>query len=261
MSKIGEKVKSMIRGWLQIQPAIERGSIYIQEPESFLSNVIRNKIWYRGDASELTQLYSELGDPHGCSAFWAKAPSDGSVRKLHSGLPALIVDTLAYLVKADLDSVKFEDDSADSTWQEITGPEGINFTELTGDAIVESLVCGDGAFKISIDTEISAYPLVEFYPGDQVDYEMRHGRIDAVNFYTTYSRIGHPYRLRERYAKGNVTYALFDGDNEVSLDKIPELAELKPVEFDGDYIMAVSYTHLLNDRYAKRICENLSLHY
>lgn len=47
------------------------------------------------------------------------------------------------------------------------------------------------------------------------------------------------YRLCETYRKGSVSYALFEGEHEVSLDCVPELAGLKPVEFDGGFIMAV----------------------
>ena len=60
MSKIGEKVKSMLRNWLQIQPAAQN-SIVLQEPLSHQASVIRNQIWYRGEAAELEQLYKQLG--------------------------------------------------------------------------------------------------------------------------------------------------------------------------------------------------------
>ena len=50
--------KEMIRNWLDIIPADNR-SITINEPLSFETEVIRNKIWYRGDAYELEQLYTD----------------------------------------------------------------------------------------------------------------------------------------------------------------------------------------------------------
>ena len=51
----------MIRNWLDIIPADNR-SITINEPLSFETEVIRNKIWYRGDAYELEQLYKQIGN-------------------------------------------------------------------------------------------------------------------------------------------------------------------------------------------------------
>ena len=47
-----ERVKTMIRSWLEIQPASGKGLV-IREPVSFETNVLRNRIWYRGDACEL----------------------------------------------------------------------------------------------------------------------------------------------------------------------------------------------------------------
>ena len=54
----------MIRNWLDIIPADNR-SITINEPLSFETEVIRNKIWYRGDAYELEQLYKQIGVGYG----------------------------------------------------------------------------------------------------------------------------------------------------------------------------------------------------
>ena len=56
--------KEMIRNWLDIIPADNR-SITINEPLSFETEVIRNKIWYRGDAYELEQLYKQIGVGYG----------------------------------------------------------------------------------------------------------------------------------------------------------------------------------------------------
>ena len=91
-------IKKLIRNWLDIQPAPSVQSITILEPLSFEANVAKNQIWYRGDASELDQLYKQLAtDSVGNARFWAATPQNETIRKLHSGLPALLVDTLAYL--------------------------------------------------------------------------------------------------------------------------------------------------------------------
>ena len=93
MSKIGEKVKNMLRNWLQIQPAAQN-SIVLQEPLSHQASVIRNQIWYRGEAAELEQLYKQLGaqDSTNAARFWAAVPgNDTKLRKIHSGLPATLV--------------------------------------------------------------------------------------------------------------------------------------------------------------------------
>ena len=86
MSRIGEKVKQMIRNWLQIQPAPQQ-TVSIQERMTWETNVIKNQIWYRGDADELQDLYDQLQG--GGGRFWATAPRHGEmIRKIHSVLPA-----------------------------------------------------------------------------------------------------------------------------------------------------------------------------
>jgi hypothetical protein len=245
----GNNGRHKTRNWLQIQPAHEN-SITIIEPYTHAGNVIKNKIWYRGDASELHQLYQQLDDGYiNRGRFWAAAPSNSQIRKIHSGLPALIVDTLAYIVKSDMDQIDFEGPGAD-IWEEIE--QETDFVNLIGDAIVDTLVTGDGAFKISINTEVSPYPLVEFYPTDRVEYRRKSGYIIGIDFYTEHRVKDKVYRLKESYGKGSVTYALYDGDNEVPLSLVEELAELQPVQFAGDYIMAVPFQIYKSPKYYGR---------
>lgn len=241
MSKIGEKVKSVVRNWLNIQPA-NNNSITIFEPMTFNGNVIKNQVWYRGDASELHQLYSQMDDGYvGRARFWTAAPARENIRKIHSGLPALMVDILSYIVKADLSDADFGKDPSGGKekWESIT--EELDFAELIGNAIVGVLTTGDGAFKISVNKDVSDYPMVEFFSADRVDYEKSHGRISAINFYTDFYVNAKTYRLKETYQKGKVRYALYDGDNEVPLGMVPEVADLKPTDFDSDFIMAVPF--------------------
>lgn len=243
MSKIGEKVKNMLRNWLQIQPAVQN-SIVLQEPLSHQASVIRNQIWYRGEAAELEQLYKQLGaqDSTNAARFWAAVPAnDVKLRKIHSGLPAILVDTLAYLVKSDMDDIEFKDGTGKREWEDIT--QELDFLEAVGKGVVGALVSGDGAWKIMIDDpkdpDASPYPHVEFYEADRVEYIYKNGRITGIRFWTTYREKHREYRLCETYRKGSVSYTLFEGDHEVSLDCVPELSGLKPVEFDGSFMMAV----------------------
>lgn len=157
------------------------------------------------------------------------------VRKIHSGIPAVIVDTLAYIVKSDLDKVKTDSEE----WEEIS--QSINFLNLTGKAVADTLVDGDGAFKISVDTSLSPYPIVEFVGGDMVDFEISRGILAAVVFKTVFTVKSRKFVLYERYGRGFIESRLYDSSgNERPLGTVPELADIpETVEFDGDYIMAV----------------------
>lgn len=230
-----EKVKSMIRSWLEIQPAPGVG-ITIREPVSFETNVLRNRIWYRGDASELDQLFKRLNDDAvGRARFWAAAPENETIRKAHSGLPGVMVETLAAVVKADMGEMEFEDTRAASAWEMIAHEN--DFAALVCQSVSDTLVTGDGAFKISIDKEISGRPILEFWGAESVEYVRRHGRIQEIHFFSPVGEKGRV--LKEIYRPGEVSYVLMDGDKEISLDKEETTADLKPVTFDGDFILAV----------------------
>lgn len=226
----------MIRSWLKIQPAPGRG-LTIREPVSHETNVLRNKIWYRGDASELDQLFKLLGDDSVARArFWAAAPDKETIRKAHSGLPGIMVDTLAGVVKADLADLDFGGNrDAAARWQALADDNDL--PGLVSQAVAETLVTGDGAFKISLDPEISDGPILEFCGADRVEYVHRHGRICEVRFL---SPVGDRGRLlKEIYAPGGVRYELLDGDKVLPLDAEVETSGLQSVTFDGTFMLAV----------------------
>lgn len=235
------RVKKAIRKWLGIKEAQDL-SIQIQEQNSFLTNVYRNRLWYRGDPSELDQFFHQAATDNVSRArFWASSPSKGNnIRKIHSGLPGMIVNTLADIVITDMEVFDFKkkDNDLYKIWLEIEKENELQ--KLVAQAIEETLVVGDGAFKISFDTDLSAYPILEFFSGENVEYKYNRGRIEEVEFFTQYEEDDENYTLKEVYGKGYVTYALYnENDEEVSLSAIEELADLVPVKYDGDYILAV----------------------
>ena len=234
--RIMERVKSMIRNWLEIQPASAKG-FTIREPISFETNVMRNRIWYRGDASELDQLFKALAEDAVCNArFWAAAPQDESIRKAHSGLPGIMVDTFVALVAADLDDIDFDgDEHAKGEWEKIAKENKL--PELISNAIAETLVTGDGAFKLNIDTDISSSPILEYWGADSVEYVYSHGRVQEIHFLSAVGERGRI--LKEIYKPGSITYKLMQNDHEVPLDAEESTADLQPVEFNGDFMLAV----------------------
>lgn len=226
----------MIRNWLEIQPASSKG-FTIREPISFETNVMRNRIWYRGDASELDQLFKALAEDAVCNArFWAAAPQDESIRKAHSGLPGIMVDTFVALVAADLDDIDFDgDEHAKGEWEQIAKENKL--PELISNAIAETLVTGDGAFKLNIDTNISSSPILEYWGADSVEYVYSHGRVQEIHFLSAVGERGRI--LKEIYKPGSITYKLMQNDHELPLDAEESTADLQPVEFNGDFMLAV----------------------
>lgn len=226
--------------YLNVQPASE-SSMNIQEAYTYETNLIRNKLWYRGEAYELEQFFKNISsDPVNKARFWSAVPSENlSIRKIHSGLPAMIVDRLSDIIVADIDSVELEKEEENNLWEEIRKDN--KFDEMIGDIISKVLVSGDGAFKISIDNEVSKYPILEFFDGSMVEYETNRGRLKEIKFITYYNKSNYKrYKLVEIYGKGYVRYKLYDErDNEISLSTIEESSNLVDVTFEGNFIMAL----------------------
>ena len=238
-------MKKMIQNWLEIMPAADQ-TVVIQEKLTRELETLRSQIWYRGDASELHQFFRQL--PFNSGGFWSCAPDTNKVRKIHSGIPAVIVDTLAYIVKSDLDDIEV----SSKKWEEIS--QSIDFVNLAGKAVADTLVDGDGAFKISVDTVLSPYPIVEFIGGNMVDFETSRGILSAVIFKTVFTVKSRKFVLHERYGRGFIESRLYDSSGkERPLNTVPELADIpEKVEFDGDYIMAVPLKFYDSKKYSGR---------
>ncbi|MDU2320578.1 MAG: capsid protein [Clostridium perfringens] len=225
--------------YLNVQPALTN-TITIQEAYTYETNVIRNKLWYRGEPYELDQFFKNISsDPVNKARFWSAVPSeDLSIRKIHSGLPAMIADKLSDIVVADLDSIEVTGENYNTLWEEIRKDN--KFDDMLGDIIATTLVSGDGAFKLSIDAEISKYPIIEFFDGDKVEYITQRGRLKEIKFYTFYTKNNRQYKLSETYGKGYINYNLYDSNgNEVSLNTLDETRELADVTYKDDFIMAI----------------------
>ncbi|WP_291649912.1 capsid protein [Clostridium sp.] len=224
---------------LNVQPAMQN-QITIQEAYTHETNLIKNKLWYRGEAYELEQFFKNISsDPVNKARFWSAVPSENlSIRKIHSGMPAMIADRLSDIVVADIDSIEVTGEDVNKVWEEIRKDN--KFDDDIGDVLTKVLVSGDGAFKLSIDTEISKYPIIEFFEADRVEYVVKRGRLQEVKFFTYYNKDNKRYKLIESYGKGYVRYTLVDDrDNEVPLNILEETAELEEVTYDSDFIMAV----------------------
>ena len=100
---MSEQIRERIRTWLRIQPATG-GIVNIHEALDFNGNAIKNRMWYRGESEELSQLYTQLDGDR--TRFWAAGATVGmEIRKLHVGIPALMADLMGSIVVADMNDV------------------------------------------------------------------------------------------------------------------------------------------------------------
>ena len=96
------------------------------------------------------------------------------IRKIHTGIPGLIVDRLVDITLHDMNDLDFAEETQGNLWEEIA--EDSNFHDQLQEAIKDSLVMGDGAFRISFDPELTALPIVEWVGGDRIEIIYNRGR-------------------------------------------------------------------------------------
>ena len=234
-------------GWLKehirqrlgrLRPAPER-YVAIREPMTFEMNVLRNKLWYRGEPSELEQFFRQTAvSDIDRARFWAAAPQ-GRVRKIHSGIVGTVVDRYRDIATTDFDGLAFGEDGGElrERWEAMA--EDCGFEELLGQAVAGALAAGDGAFKIYLRPGEST-PGVGFAEADAVELVMDGRRLDEVRFSTWFPQGERELRLEERYGRGYVRYRLTDAaGRELPLTALDQTRELRDVTYPGDFILAV----------------------
>lgn len=247
--RVKESIASRMRSFLKIHTANGK-SFNIDELLDFDSNVAVNKIWYRGESYELNQLYKQLDDNQ--YGFWGSVPTAGiEIRKIHTGLPKIMVNLLSSVVADDMQDVQFTSEADNTLWQDIA-QENV-FDTLVKSAINKTLYTGDGAFKISIDTDISQLPIIEFFEADRIKVKRKRGRIVEIVFKTAYSKDANTYILYEKYGKGYIRYELKNSfDKEVELDTLEQTAGLNNIEWDGDFMLAEYVSFYSSDKFEGR---------
>ena len=233
-----ETIKNKIRSFLKIEPP-SVNQITIQQRLDFCTNAVKNRIWYRGSSQEISELYSQLDVPS--TMFWKASSTAGmEIRKIHTGLPALIVNVLANIIVHDFDGVEISRDTEREIWDKIY--ENNSGDELLKQCIKNTLVVGDGAFKINFDKDVDEhYPIIEYRSGEYVDFVRKRGRITEVIFVTEYISDRRKYTLKEHYGYGYVRYHLFsENGSEIPANAIPQTAWISgDVTFDNNIMLAV----------------------
>ena len=233
-----ETIKNKIRSFLKIEPP-SVNQITIQQRLDFCTNAVKNRIWYRGSSQEISELYSQLDVPS--TMFWKASSTAGmEIRKIHTGLPALIVNVLANIIVHDFDGVEISRDTEREIWDKIY--ETNSGDELLKQCIKNTLVVGDGAFKINFDKDVDEhYPIIEYRSGEYVDFVRKRGRITEVIFVTEYISDRRKYTLKEHYGYGYVRYHLFsENGSEIPANAISQTAWISgDVTFDNNIMLAV----------------------
>lgn len=247
IDNMSDKIKKSVRTWLQITPSTAY-NIMIQEMTDFELAAIRNRIWYRGDGNELIQMYKQMQEFADRYKFWASESTPGmEMRKIHTGLPRLIVRTLSAVTLTDMNAFDFNSDTQAQLWEEIAKDN--DFSRLMDKALQDTLVVGDGAFKIVIDTTESEYPIIEWVPGERIEIIRKYGRLKEIIFKTPLPK---GMVLHEHYGRGYIRNQLYKGEQEIDFKTCPETQHLSDWAFDESLFLAVPFQLFPSSKYEGR---------
>lgn len=239
LERVNEGIKRGVRNWLNIQPSGPY-DIQVNEVMDFELNAIRNRIWYRGDGNELEQMYQQSPEYADKYKFWASRCTPGmEMRKIHTGLPGLIIKVLSAIVLTDMNEFEFESDEQENIWKEIEKQN--KFRKKIYRVLRETLYIGDGAWKITLDTTKSQYPFITWYPGDRVEMVYEGDALQEIVFKTPYKSHKKQHVLYEHYGHGYIHYELYQGEHEVEMSAIPQTKNLRDWSFDESLMLAVAF--------------------
>ena len=220
---------------------------FIQNEENVIYQKLQEcKTWYVGNSDELLnyytneQLYGDAREPiynrNRKNYFWGISATEGSIKRVHSGIPNAIVSTL---VNAIGDAKIFSNDEETNAMIEKIKKANDLTHILNQQQMPLTLVEGWGAFKVSFNKELSNSPIIQYYEGQNVEFVYSFGILVGIIYKDYYKYNDNDYVLLEtrRIKSGNsvIEYQLYkmetSGDVfEVPLETIPELASLENIE-------------------------------
>ena len=259
-----EKVRQRILKFLKLDhlagnPNDERYT-YIMDPEEInQQDMEKARVWYVGSSQELLNYYTNQ-DSHGfakesaynrndANYFWGISSAEGHIKRVHSGVPHAIVDTLCNAV--GVPEISASDGKSKYDLSELI--RRTNFKEIyMQQQLPLTMAVGWGAWKVVVDVDkkLSEWPILQFYEAKDVEFVVKSGLTLGVIFKNYYAYDKKNYLLLETRRineKGNsaIEYELYrldrnDEVREVPLDTIPALANLQDVEIPGyKHILAV----------------------
>ena len=259
-----EKVRQRILKFLKLDhlagnPNDERYT-YIMDPEEVNQQEMEKaRVWYVGSSQELLNYYTGQ-DAYGFAKepiysrndsnyFWGISPTEGHIKRVHSGVPHAIVETLCNAV--GIPEVSASDRNGKYDLSELIRKTHFKRIYMQ-EQMPLTMAIGWGAWKINVDIDkkLSEWPILQFYEAKDVEFVVKSGLTIGVIFKNYYTYEKKNYLLLETRRineNGNsaIEYELFrldknDDVHEVSMDTIPALANLKDVEIPNyKHILAV----------------------
>lgn len=253
MDKIRQRVLRFLHlDHLADNPNSERYTYITDIDEIKRAQLDECRVWYIGDSNELLNYYTNqsaygfaknpIYNRNKGQYFWGISPTENSIKRVHSGIPHAIVDTLNAAIGVPevsaIENGKLYDLSElvrRTQFRKIISQEQMPLT----------MAEGWGALKVVIypDKKVSDWPTVQFYEAKDVEFVVKCGITVGIIYKDYYKKDGKDYLLVETRRindEGNsaIEYELFrlkknDEVEPVSLSEIPELSKLQDVEIKG----------------------------
>lgn len=256
---IVEKIKQRILRFLGLDklagnPNQERFALVNDPDDVKLQNAQEARVWYMGNSNDLLAYYTgeaiagfahnQIYNRNRANYFWGISPEEANIKRVHSGLPRAIVDTLVSVVGVPKITGTPKCGEGEIDVSKLLNECGF-LEEYMERQMPLTLAEGWGAWKVSVgsDARVSEWPTVQFYEASDVDFAIRNGKAIGVVFKNYYRQGNKDYLLLETRRineRGNsaIEYELYQlGKNDelkpVPMETVEGLEGLKDVEFPG----------------------------
>lgn len=249
--KLIDNLKGAIKRWLELEQEMHSPVSNSVNDTNIMQKYLLYDAWAIGDSTILKNTYKRLPDGYKQS-FWKCVP-DSDICARHSGIPKIILTSLVDIIAENYDGIAFDNSYSkqEKIWKEIETDN--DFFDIVVKATRDTLVFGEGAFKLLYNPEISKYPIIQYVPAKKCEIIKQYGRLKEIDFFDSvyYDDKQNMYILKEYYKKGCIEYKLFNAkEKEVPLDTLPETAGLQNVYFsDSLFIAAVPCKIFDSDKY------------
>ena len=188
------------------EPKTSERLTYINDEDAIrVEKCKTNKIWYTGNGDELMnrylnkEVYGWASNPiynrNQRNYFWGESEREHNIKRVHSGLPKAMIDTLVNAIGMPDISADVEGALTDDARNELKEKSRrlhyiLNKNDFTYKLIQQgrplTMVEGWGAYKINIDKAYSDVPIIEFVDAINTEFVLKSGIIVAIIFKSYY---------------------------------------------------------------------------
>jgi len=270
--KIMDSIRNRVINWLGVKDTENYERLeYINDNDKLkVQNINENKLWYLGDSNELLNYYTaserrgnHIYNRNRKNYFWALSSKECDIKRIHSGVPNVIINTLV----STLGEPKISIDNEELQEKLDYIIEKNDMETIKNESQVPlTLVEGYGAYKVLVDKELCDYPIIEYYEANDVEYIYKTGILLGIIFKDYYTYKNKDYILTETRRKDKtssyIEYELFrinkNGEaTKVELSTIPKLSDLADLVIpDFNEILAVPskfFNDTVNKNYGRSV--------